>query len=184
MEIWKDIKNFEGLYQVSNHGNVKSFHFGCKQLTPKKNNKGYLWVELRKDGVKKQLLIHRLVAMHFIKNPHNYPIINHKDENPANNRVENLEWCTNSYNVNYFLNRHQRRTRTKLYDGKPRVEPPINQYSIDGRLIKTWGKCIHVRHEWNKNEHSIRECCLGKRKTAYGFKWAYVHSDKPQENVV
>ena len=97
-EIWKDIDGYEGLYQISNLGNVKSLNYrnqGIERiLTPKCNNAGRLWVELARNGDRKPMLIHRLVAMAFIPNPNGYPQVNHMDENPKNNRVDNLEWCT------------------------------------------------------------------------------------------
>ena len=109
-EIWKDIDGFEGLYQVSNFGNVMSLNYGnrgyAKKLTPKCNNSGRLWVELLKGGKRKCMLVHRLVALAFIPNPNNFPQINHKDENPKNNFAFNLEWCTQSYNNNYSIERH------------------------------------------------------------------------------
>lgn len=112
-EIWKDIKNFEGYYQVSNLGRVRSldriivYNNGRKHihkgkilnLKPKKT--GYIDVYLQKQFDSKNFLLHRLVAEAFIPNPNNYPIINHKDENPSNNCVDNLEWCTYEYNNNY-----------------------------------------------------------------------------------
>lgn len=114
IEIWKDIKNYEGYYQISNLGNIKSLErivkvnnngdFGKKQervLKPHLQNNGYYYITLYKGNKRKNNLIHRLVADAFIDNPNNYPIINHKDENKQNNNVENLEWCTYSYNVNY-----------------------------------------------------------------------------------
>ena len=110
-EIWKDIKNFEGLYQVSNLGRVKSlpkytYSRGYSQLRKEKllkpcyvgKYRNYLAVRLNNN---KQYKIHRLVAKAFIPNPNNYPCVNHKDKNPSNNNVENLEWCTNQYNVKY-----------------------------------------------------------------------------------
>lgn len=109
-EIWKDIDGFEGLYQVSNFGNVMSLNYGnrgyAKKLTPKFNNSGRLWVELLKGGKRKCMLVHRLVALAFIPNPNNFPQINHKDENPKNNFAFNLEWCTQSYNNHYSIERH------------------------------------------------------------------------------
>lgn len=115
-EIWKNIKGYEGLYQVSNYGKVRSLdkkvkgsnQYGKiffvtkkgKQLKSRIKN-GYCNVHLIKNGVLKEFTIHRLVAEAFIPNPNNLPQVNHKDENKANNYVENLEWCTRSYNCSY-----------------------------------------------------------------------------------
>ncbi len=101
-EVWKDIQGFEGLYEISNYGNVRSLKFGkIKLLKPAKNKFGYYHVILCKNGQKKEYRVHRLVANAFIPNPLNYPQINHKDENKLNNKVENLEWCNNQYNKRY-----------------------------------------------------------------------------------
>ena len=111
-EIWKDIKNYEGCYQVSNLGRVRSLTRKVKTfngvrtsngqlLKPLKTNTGYYRVDLKQNQKDKYMSIHRLVAEAFIPNPNNYPIINHKDNNPQNNCVDNLEWCTQSYNVKY-----------------------------------------------------------------------------------
>lgn len=107
--IWKDIPSYEGLYQVSNDGKVRSLDridtLGRKRkgriLKQAFDKKKYKYVSLCKDNKSKALKVHRLVAMTFIPNPNNYPIINHKDENPSNNHVSNLEWCTYKYNSNY-----------------------------------------------------------------------------------
>ena len=113
VEIWKDIVGYEGLYQVSNKGNVKRIEhedFKCRQgyrvfkermLKPFKNFRGYMKVGLHKGNKKKDVFVHRLVAEAFIENPCNYPQVNHKDEDKTNNCVANLEWCTNLYNTNY-----------------------------------------------------------------------------------
>ena len=111
-EVWKDIKNYEGCYQVSNLGKVRSVDRQVKTfngtrtttgqiLKPLKTNRNYFRVCLKKNQKNNYKLIHRLVAEAFIPNPNNYSIINHKDNNPLNNCVDNLEWCTQSYNVKY-----------------------------------------------------------------------------------
>ena len=104
MEIWKDVKGYEGLYQVSNLGGIKSL--GNSQNRKEKLlrtsiRNGYCTTYLYKNNKKKSFLCHRLVAEAFIPNPDNLPQVNHKDENKLNNCVENLEWCTAKYNVNY-----------------------------------------------------------------------------------
>lgn len=103
-EIWKDIPNYEGLYQISSFGNVKSFPRKGTQtrkeriLKFKKDKKGYFFVHLSKNNIQKSIKIHRKVAILFIPNPLNKPQINHIDGNKQNNKLENLEWCTNGEN--------------------------------------------------------------------------------------
>lgn len=125
-EIWKDIKGFEGLYQVSNLGNVRSLKYRnqklVKNLTPQTNNHGYKVVGLGENGKTKFALVHRLVATAFIDNPNNYPVVNHKDENPLNNRVDNLEWSTYSYNCIYSMDIHPER-REKLIENLKKYSP-------------------------------------------------------------
>ncbi len=99
-EIWKPISGYENLYNISNLGNVFSIKSN-RNIKPTKNYKGYLMVGLCKNKKRKNCLVHRLVAGAFIDNPNNLPEINHKDENPSNNVVFNLEWCTHKYNMNY-----------------------------------------------------------------------------------
>lgn len=112
IEQWKDIEGYEGLYQVSNLGNVKSLNrtsikegrdYRVKEKILKTFlcSSGYPTVVLSNNGKKETLMVHRLVALHFIPNPHKYEQINHKDENKNNNNVDNLEWCTAEYNDNY-----------------------------------------------------------------------------------
>ena len=112
-EVWKDIEGYEGMYQVSNLGRVKSlerYYVSCRGLTQLLHEKilkqyikktGYVHIVLCKNGVHKTYLLHRIVASAFLPNPDNLPQINHKDENQLNNTVSNLEWCTSSYNINY-----------------------------------------------------------------------------------
>ena len=107
-EIWKDIKGYEDLYQISNYGEVKSLEKKAGFSTRKEkilkqhlDKDGYVKVYLCKNNKVKFLSVHRLIAEAFIPNPNNFPQINHKDENKQNNKIENLEWCTCKYNINY-----------------------------------------------------------------------------------
>lgn len=104
-QIWKDVKGYEGLYQVSNTGRVRSLNYRntgkVQVLKSQGQTQAYLLVRLCKEGASKLYLIHRLVAEAFIPNPNNYKEINHVDENKQNNIVSNLEWCTREYNQNY-----------------------------------------------------------------------------------
>jgi hypothetical protein len=97
-EVWKDIPNYNGEWQASNYGNIrKDGKLLKKTVTPQ----GYEIVGIGRKPYHKIMLVHRLVAMTFIENPNGYPQINHKDENKSNNNVDNLEWCTQKYNINY-----------------------------------------------------------------------------------
>lgn len=181
MEVWKDIEGYEGLYQVSNQGNVLSLNYAnkgySKQLTPKCNNRGRLWVELVKQKKKKPMLIHRLVATAFIPNPNNYPQINHKDENPKNNEASNLEWCNSLYNNHYSMKLHPDRPRerksTPIYE--KRNDLKINQYDKSGNLIRQWKNSRTIFLETKMSDWSISECCRGHRRSAYGFIWRYAN---------
>lgn len=128
MENWKDIKGYEGLYQVSDCGRIKSLardvfnprgtvirHMEEKILVQCIDNHGYGRVHLYLNGKMKKIFVHRLVAMAFIENPENKPMINHKDENPLNNCVENLEWCDAKYNANYGTRNARISQKRRIY---------------------------------------------------------------------
>lgn len=179
MEIWKPVKGYEGLYEVSNQGNVRSVHYKgtntAKTLVLKANNSGRLYVGLYLNGRPKYFLVHRLVAMAFVPNPNAYPEINHIDENPMNNNVENLEWCTRKQNVRYYNDNHpdHYRKRGCRVHGKHKGKRII-QVSCDGRVVKEWENSREIFIETGMSDWSISECCRGNRKTAYGYKWQYV----------
>ena len=134
MEIWKDVEGFEGFYQVSNLGRVKSlprlvpFKQGLYRMSSERilkyrvSEQGYALVWLCKPNIKKQALVHRLVAHAFIPNPLGLPIVNHKDENPLNCHYENLEWCTYKYNSNYGTCREKISKHSKEH---PRQRNPL-----------------------------------------------------------
>ena len=125
MEEWKSIPGYEGLYEVSSYGRVRSLEKSYIRkngvmdhkpeiiLRPKNNGTGYFTVCLYKNKIHKYYLIHRLVAQAFIPNPDNLSEVNHKDEDKSNNRVENLEWCTHQYNLNYNDVQKRRSQRMK-----------------------------------------------------------------------
>lgn len=164
-EIWKDIPGYEGLYQVSNLGRVKSFWLGKEQIMKScKNSSGYLFVKLYKDGKKKHYKIHRLVASVFLPNPNNLLQVIHKDEDKTNNKVDNLEWCDCSYNVNYGT----RNNKVAKANSKP-----ILQFSLDGKFICKWDSATQVERETGIKQNCISPCLKGKRKTAGGYIWGY-----------
>ena len=162
-EIWKDIKGFEGLYQVSNMGRVKSVR---KNIILKNQiaRKGYERVILCINNSPKNYFVHRLVANAFIPNPDNLPQVNHKDENKLNNRVENLEWCTQKYNVNYGTGIAKRaRSQSKK----------VLQFKTDGTFIKEWKSTKDVQRNLGFDNSHISKCCRGKYTYAYGYIWKY-----------
>lgn len=168
-EIWKPILNYEGLYEVSNWGRIKSFKFGKERiLKPGTNKYGYLIVILCKNGKVKHFYVHRLVAEAFIPNPHNYPCVNHKDECKTNNNVNNLEWCTYTYNNNYGtkIERISKNRDTSKYF------KPILQYTLDGVFVREW-KSIAEAGRNGFNQGHITDCCRGVRKTHKGFIFKY-----------
>ena len=173
IEIFKDIKGYEGLYQVSNFGRVKSLnymHTGKEHILKLgKDKDGYLIVKLHKGGKYKNFSIHRLVASTFIENPENLPCVNHRNEIKTDNRVENLEYCTTAYN-NSFGTRN-RRISEKLTNGK--LSKEVLQYSLDGTFIKEFPSTREVERQLGYDNGYISKNCSGKCKSAYGYIWKY-----------
>lgn len=169
-EIWKDINGYNGLYQISNLGRVKSLNKSIiKKLQT--NEKGYLKVTLANNKKRKTYFVHRLVALHFIPNINNLPQINHKNENKCDNRVENLEWCDNRYNCNYGV--HNTKISQKL-KRHPSLIKPILQLTPNGELIKKWGSSTDAAENLHIHKTCISECCNGKQKTAGGYVWGFM----------
>lgn len=173
-EIWADIKGYEGLYQVSTYGRVRSInyrHSGCtKFLKQIKNKFGYFRVMLYKDGVKRRLFyVHCLVAEAFIPNWFDDCDVNHRDEDKTNNHISNLEYCDRKYNVNYGT--RNRRISTKLTNGK--MSKQVLQYTKDGDFVKEWSSVHEINRQKGYDCSHIFKCCSNKRKSAYGFIWKY-----------
>ena len=171
-EIWRDIKNYEGLYQVSNLGRVKSLKrviihsngkncfYKEKILKPVKTKNSYLVICLHKKGKQKRFYIHKLVGESFIVNPNNYPCINHKDENKENNNVNNLEWCTYEYNNTYG-------TRLERYSTSKSI--PI--YCLEtNKIYKSAKECAK---ELNLSRGNIVNVLKGRQKQAKGYTFRY-----------
>ena len=172
-EIWKDIPGYEGYYQVSNYGNVRSLErpytifsktivFTKRRILKKRIVKGYYGVELNVDGAAKGISVLRLVALAFIPNINNWPCVNHKDENPLNNRIENLEWCTIDYNLKYGT-RQERISKNR--------KRKILQYSSEGEYIAEYDGAIDAENATGIQRQNISKVILGKRRTAGGFIW-------------
>lgn len=172
-EIWRDIKRYEGKYQVSNTGKVKSLNYRRtgkeKILKLDDNGHGYLYVSLSKDGKGKSYPVHKLVATAFLENPNNLPEVNHKDENKYNNCVDNLEWCSRSYNINYGTgNKRSAEKRSK----------PVYSINKESGLIMWWQSAKEAERQIGIDNSHINKCCQGKRKSAGGFYWHYADSEE------
>lgn len=188
-EIWKDIPCYEGLYQVSNFGNVRSITFrNCKctknriknlKLTFDKRN--YLRVSLYKKGKMNTFQVHRLVALTFMPDKSNFKSmpeedrnkinldkleVNHKDEISNNNKLENLEWCTRAYNSHYA-------TGIKRMGIAHRKE--VIQKTIDNNIIRKWNSIKEASESLNICNVAIFNCCKGKSKTCNGYRWEYAN---------
>lgn len=166
MENWKAIDGYEGLYQVSNLGRVKSLKCGKERiLKPRKHTGGYLLVNLHKDGYQKTVKIHRIVAEAFIPNPNNLETVNHKDEVKTNNTVGNLEWMSRKDNINYGT--HNKRA------GEAHSKQVQMFDKFTGELLGTFPSLMKARRVTGIAQQHISSCCLGKLKSAGGYVWRY-----------
>lgn len=172
-EEWRPVAGYEDLYEVSNRGRVRRKEW--RIVKPRNHGGEYQRVNLCKDGERKQIFVHRLVAEAFIPNPNGYPIINHKDERPKNNRVENLEWCTFEHNANWG-------TRNERVSKNSANKAPV--IAIDVKTgekeyfdsIRSAGLAVAGK---DVGGSSISEAASGIRKSAYGRFWRYAKEDEP-----
>lgn len=188
-EKWIDVRDYERLYQVSNLARVRSVdrwvetknqHGKCVKYIKGKvrrqspNNYGYLTVQLRKNGVPDNKLVHVLVAEAFIPNPNNYDIVHHKDHNQKNNRVENLEWISKEeHDAMHANERGEQRSKT------------VYQYTLDGLLVNVWKNAYEAARVLGFCHVNVSACCNGgyhdksrpnnwhKAETYKGYRWSY-----------
>ena len=159
-EIWTDIPGYEGLYQISNFGQIISTSRKGTQGGPKQykiNRKGYAEVTLCKEGKQYTTRVHRLVALAFIPNPDNLPEINHIDENKLNNRADNLEWCSTAYNLNYGT--------CSIKSGRP-------IQCIETGII--YPGSAWAARELGFDQSTITKCCKNPNRATGGYHWRYV----------
>lgn len=174
-EVWQDIPGYEGLYQASTYGRIKSLERYYKtgrggiQLLPERilkaspDTNGYLGVLLC-NGKQKRMSVHRLIALTFLPNPNNFPCVNHKSEIKTENQVWNLEYCTVGYNNSYG----NRLNKVSKANSKR-----VLQYSLDGVLLATHKSATEAAKKLHTWQGIISDACRGKQKTAYGFIWRY-----------
>lgn len=191
MEIWKDIEGYNGKYQISNYGNIRSFsrwkNGGLLSPSTCGNPGPYKHVILikskRKDG--KNFYIHRLVAQHFVENPDNLPEVNHIDGNTLNNRADNLEWCTRKYNAQHagesgLLSKAHAFERGAKH---PRAKSVL-QKTKSGELVREWESVNQIQRETRYLASSIFCCCNHRKgyKSAYGYIWEYKNGEAENHN--
>lgn len=176
-EEWKSVVGFEEAYEVSNKGRVRSktrlVGGNCGSLWKRKgkirnvytNKRGYKNVVLYFDGKMQRCSVHRLVAMAFLENPYNLPFINHKDENPSNNNVENLEWCTAQYNSVYG---HASEKRVK------HCCIPVAMCDNSWKVLKTFPSSSAAGREMSCDNSAILKCCKGLKKQVAKHKWKFI----------
>lgn len=157
-EVWKTIEGHED-YMASSKGRI------AKIIKGDSNGKGYRFIRFL-DG--KRVYIHKIIAQLFMPNPNNLPIVNHKDGNKENNKIENLEWCTYS---------HNNKEAYRLGLRKP-VTRKVIQKTLDGKEIKIWNSMKEIEETTGIPYTGISACCRGKTKTSYGYKWEYVDKNK------
>lgn len=198
-EIWKDVVGYEGIYEISSYGRIRSVDrisptkcnsykrtYG-KMLSPHPDTKGYLILQLcngQRNAIQKPKKIHRLVAEAFIPNPEGKPQVNHKDLNKQNNHVDNLEWVTPSENVRHAIANGAKKPmygkrpeywRKKIHDAViTRCAKPVIQMDLEGNVMAKYESLNEAgRQVFGKEKTHIRDCCMGRRHTCGGFKWKY-----------
>ena len=179
-EIWKDIVGYEGSYQVSNSGKVRSLnylgHGKTKELSPGVTRDDYLIVCLSKNNQPKHFTVHRLVATHFLDNHRNKPEVDHIDNDRQNNHVENLRWVTRQENVSHRDKQKRFASNRTLLGKFGREHPaskPILQFSDSGEFIAEFS-CINEASRKIGISHSqISSVCHGRYRTASGYKWRF-----------
>lgn len=174
-EIWRPVTGYENLYEVSNLGRVKSVErydsmcrlWKCKILKPIIVS-GYNRIVLSKNGIKKQYSVHRLVAQAFIPNHDNLPVINHINEVKTDNRVENLEWVTHKENLEYSGNIEKWNK-----SGIESKKKPVIQLTKNNEFVAEYESTMESARKTGINQRCISGCCLGKLKSAGGYKWKF-----------
>lgn len=184
IEIWKPVIGYEGIYEISNIGRVKSLqrqkyknptHIIPGKIRPLQlHSNGYYSIMLCKNGITKRVHIHRLVASAFIPNPAGHSTVNHINYDRKDSRVENLEWCSQQQNILHATKRNGYKNNMQGRTGKLSVNSkPTYQIGLDDKVIKLWDSLRDAARELNFNYSSLRNCARGTSKKSHNFKWKY-----------
>jgi len=185
MENWKPIDGYEGKYEVSDLGRIRSLSDknGNRRehiLVQRAGHNGYLYVNLWKRSRSRSMKIHRMVAEAFLEKNENPQCVNHKNGVKEDNRAENLEWCTYSDNTRHAVRMGLARATKGELNGMYGVHgaehpssKPVIKMSMDGKVLGRWDNCVIAAEENGVNRHNIARCARGDRKSAYGYRWAY-----------
>ena len=181
-EKWKPVPGFEGLYEASTEGRIRSVDRIIKMYNGGEwvrkgavrrttlNHSGYLRLSLCKEGIQYPFTVHRLIAKTWLENPENLPEVNHKNENKIDNRVSNLEWCDRGYNIHYGTFGD----RVSVSNSRP-----VTQYTLEGDRLMTFYGSREAERRLGITNQSINLCCLGRRQQAGGFRWKYADDKTP-----
>jgi hypothetical protein len=186
-ESWKDIDGYEGLYQASNRGRIKSlrktitYPSGRKEVRPEAirkliyNKNGYTYVGLTKN--KKQTLhrVHRLIAKAFVPNPNGFPEVNHEDFNKKNNDFENLKWCDKFYQNQHAATKPNRKWQRHRVGMTGKLNPkskPVVQI-LSGNIVNRFESACMAAEKLGLQQSKISACCLGKRHMHGGYSWRF-----------
>ena len=186
-ERWLDIAGYEGSYKISDYGRVKSLerfinpthHYFEKIIKMQKNKNGYYLFTICKNGTKKQQFVHQLVGKHFVPNPENKPIFNHKKivtKDFCDNRYTNLVPATYSENIQYAYNVGTKKPNINMLGVRGylnKLSKKVIQFDTNGDLIKQWDSINDIERETGFLHGNIISCCTGQYKQAYGYIWKY-----------
>lgn len=184
-EIWKDVVGYEGLYQISNFGRLKHLAFILTNICgvhnvkerlvhPHIQNNGYYLCDLYKNNIRKNVLLHRIVAEAFIDNPNNYSFVNHINSIRTDCRCVNLEWCTKSYNTKYSYDTTNRKIKMNWKKGKDNANSKaVIMLDKNNNYIKRFECIMDIQRELGILYNSIVNCLKGRSKTSGGYKWIY-----------
>lgn len=176
MENWKDITNYEGLYMVSDLGNIKRIYKNGKTriMIGGIQNGGYKYVSLTKDSVSKVKTIHRIVAIHFIENPFNKSDVNHKNSDRKDNRVLNLEWNTRSENLKHGYRSGNRKSSMIGKSGENSINgKQVLQFSKDYKLLNCFTSAVCAEIKTGVSRSNISSVCRGLRRCSGGYIWQF-----------